>query len=159
MVQAMQQDDVSQDRSRTERPMPRVYRTARERAEDNGQTGLFSGRATGTIQVKEKDVQRQIRDYLSAKGIFNVRYNTGMAVAEYKGRKRVIRYHDLGPGAADIQALIETLKPGAFRVLWIECKAPKGQQSVAQMGFEQMVRRRGMEYVVARSIDDLKEYL
>lgn len=102
--------------------------------------------------MKERQVLRQITDYLTAKRIFWFRLNTGMAVLGDK--KRVFRAHSLGPGAADILAL-----PADKRPLWIECKNERGQQTVVQMGFERTVKEHGHDYVVARSIDDLAEWI
>jgi len=55
------------------------------------------------------------------------------------------------PGVADLTAV----KDG--RVLFIEVKTKHGKQSENQMIFENDIRTHGGEYVVARSVDDIKE--
>lgn len=101
------------------------------------------------FDVREKDILRQVLDYLAVKHIFAFRLGTGAFFGDYHGRSWAFKAHSLGPGAADILALPAT------GVLWIEVKAPYGRQRPAQKLFEQYVTGWGHRYVLARSVDDL----
>lgn len=57
-------------------------------------------------------------------------------------------------GSSDIIGL---LRGGRF--LGIEVKTPTGRQSPEQVKFENMIRRMGGLYVLARSVDDVWEAL
>jgi hypothetical protein len=105
--------------------------------------------------VKERDIQKQIMDYLRAHQVFCMRVNTGLCVLGDK-KKRVVRFTNLGPGCADLLVLHRKDDLNWKPPLWVETKSDKGQQSVAQAGFETTVKQLGHEYVVARSIDDLE---
>lgn len=108
----------------------------------------------------EADLQKTIIDYLTAEHIFAWRINSSATVLEdVKGKKRMLRSHNLGPGVADIQALVPAVCtcgrcecPSGHQVLWIEVKAPDGKQSTAQYGFQLFVESQGHRYVVARSV-------
>ena len=94
--------------------------------------------------MKERDVIRQLLDYLAARRRFAIRLNTG----SFYEAGRAFRAHNLGPGVADI--LVPA--PGS---VWIEAKAPEGRLRPSQVLFESRVTEAGFKYVVARSIDDL----
>jgi hypothetical protein len=100
----------------------------------------------------ERDILKQILDYLAAKQIFAFRLGTGTIVLPYGEKMRAFKGHNLGSGAADI------IVPPAGTV-WVECKSERGQQSRAQKEFEEMVERLGHKYILAHSIDDLEGML
>jgi hypothetical protein len=44
-------------------------------------------------------------------------------------------------------------------VIWIECKSERGVQSPAQKGFQDMIEQQGGYYILARSSQDVEDYL
>ena len=103
--------------------------------------------------MKESDIQRQIMDYLAAKGILAFRMNAGAMKLE----KRFVRFGV--PGMADVLACPELMcDDGDHRphFCWIEVKAENGQQGELQKSFQAQVESHGHQYVLARSIDDLE---
>lgn len=94
--------------------------------------------------MRERDILKQVLDYLAAEHKFAIRLNTG---SFYDGH-RAFRAHNLGPGVADILIV----PPGST---WVECKGPNGRQRREQKLFEQWVLQFGHKYILTRSIDDL----
>jgi hypothetical protein len=102
-------------------------------------------------------------DYLAATGIVAFRMNTGVVMAEYKGRCRPIKFGVTG--MSDLLAIATV--SGKFKgfpcqwttPLFVEVKAPKGRQSAEQRSFERQVKDAGAEYVVVRSVDDMRDFL
>lgn len=95
----------------------------------------------------EGSVQKAVMDLLAAERIFAIRMNTGA----FKDGKRLVRFGL--KGMADILAFPRR------HPLWIECKAPNGQQSPEQKSFQELVVGHGHFYIVARSSDDVLEWL
>jgi hypothetical protein len=77
--------------------------------------------------------------------------NTGAARIE----GRFMRFGT--PGMADIVAYPTSCAVPA--VMWIECKAAKGRQSELQKSFQKLVQDAGHAYVIARSVDDVENWL
>lgn len=101
--------------------------------------------------MKEKYIQRRIIDYLTLRGYFIWRNNTG--AVRYKpprGRARFVRYGL--PGSSDI---IGVTKDGRF--LAIEVKTPETVKNVspAQKKFIARIRENGGVAFVASSIEDV----
>lgn len=86
------------------------------------------------LKLKESDIRRQVKDYLKIKGWF-VYYNLA-GLGSY-------------PGLSDLVAV----KDG--RIVHIEVKGPKGQQSEDQIYFEIDLAASGGEYLLVREIEDL----
>ena len=84
----------------------------------------------------ETSIKKAIRDYLRLTGWFVFHNLAGLGVY---------------PGISDLTAI----KDG--RVVFIEVKTNRGQQSEKQLLFEDGIRTHGGEYIVARSVDDVKE--
>ena len=105
----------------------------------------------------EAALQKTILDYLAVKHIWHRRMNSGAIVSEHAGKKRMFRFGS--SGMADILCSLTIGYPDAEDMycawLWIECKAPKGKQSPAQIEFMDEVRNEGHYYVVARSLEDV----
>jgi hypothetical protein len=101
-------------------------------------------------QIKEGDVVRQILDYLQAERIFAFRVNTATILASHHGKQRMFKSHSLGPGAADIIALLNA-GSGLSRVLFLEVKNEKGKLSSVQRSFGEYVMARNCFYAVVRS--------
>jgi len=85
--------------------------------------------------VKERDIRKQIQDYLRWTGWF-VYYNLA-GLGSY-------------PGLSDLVAV----KDG--RVVHIEVKTPKGRQSDWQKRFQDRLEAAGGEYILARSVEDVE---
>ena len=107
--------------------------------------------------MTESQIVRQILDYLAAEHIFAFRLNT----SAIKIGDRFFRAHSLGPGAADLLAIPKPKYYGCdlyhFLPAWIECKTTIGKQSPEQKSFQQYVESLGHDYILARSVDDIRE--
>ena len=86
--------------------------------------------------MKESDIRKLLRDYLRWHG-WHVHHNLA-GLGTY-------------PGISDLTCI----KDG--RVVWLEVKTPSGRQSEGQVKFQQKVEAAGGEYVLACSIENLKE--
>ena len=84
---------------------------------------------------KERGILQMIRDYLRLRGWFVVRMQQGLGCHR---------------GLSDLIAV----KQGC--VLFVEVKAPKGQQSTCQAEFQREIEEHGGVYVLAKSIEDLE---
>jgi hypothetical protein len=96
----------------------------------------------------EKEVQAQIKQYLQLNGWLVLRLNSGAIPAEYKGKRRFIRFNDQ-PGCSDLLAL----KDGV--AAFIECKRPGKKATAEQESFLEEVRKHGGIAFVADSLDSL----
>lgn len=105
----------------------------------------------------EAEIQQAILQGLAAKRIFAGRLNTGTGFAG----GRPVQHHSFGKGTADILAfpLIGLINTKFPTPLWIECKTAKGIQSPEQQSFASKVQSDGHDYLVARSWDDVEEWL
>jgi hypothetical protein len=113
--------------------------------------------------VKESQIQRAIMDLLAAERIPAWRMNSGVMAGEHKGKKRFVRFGE--KGMADILAAPRgprnpiTGYYGSRLFLWIEVKTATGVVSDEQISFHHHVIGNGMNYIVARSVDDVIEWL
>ena len=98
----------------------------------------------GGRKVLEKDVQRQILDYLVRRQVWHRRFNTGALPGPHG---RPIRFGS--PGLPDI--LVRT-KIGS--IIWIECKSSTGKLSEDQRKWKEDMEGFGDIYIVARSVED-----
>ncbi len=85
--------------------------------------------------MKEKDIRKQIQDYLRWTGWF-VYYNLA-GLGSY-------------PGLSDLVAV------RGGRTVHIEVKAPKGVQSDRQRRFQQDIEAAGGTYILARCVEDVE---
>lgn len=92
--------------------------------------------------VPEADVLRAVLDYLSRRGVYAWRNNTGSTVAEHNGRRRFIRFSE--PGAADVFCIFNG------RFVAVETKTETGKQSQEQRDWQAAIERAGGTYVIAR---------
>lgn len=99
----------------------------------------------------EKKIQRDIIKYLQEQGIFHERINSGAVMVKQGG----IRYKLTLATKGFPDILI--LKDGRF--IGCEVKKHDTKQNKDQLQMEQSILENGGEYFVARSIDDVKEYL
>ena len=105
----------------------------------------------------EAQVQKACLEFLSWKGIFHWRNNSGGVVADYTNKQgqtksRFMRYGH--SGSSDIIAVY----PGG-RMWLIEVKRPGGLLSDNQISFLARARQRGAIVTIAESVDDLTRAL
>ncbi len=118
------------------------------------------------LAISEKDVQKQILDYLKIRGVFCWRNQT---TGIYDPTARRFRKNSGMNGVADVLGVLPQdfcnhfeaghsyVKVGRF--LAIEVKAAKGKQSLEQFAFQKAVEENGGLYILARSVDDVKSFL
>lgn len=94
----------------------------------------------------EKDIQKSIIEYLGYKKHFFWRNNSGAMVSEYNGKKRFMRFGEVG--SPDICVI----KGGQF--IGLEVKNEKGRLSKDQENWGAECILAGGKYYVVRSIDD-----
>ena len=96
----------------------------------------------------EAPISKEIQEYLKSIGVFFYRSQV------YKGNTKTGAYLNTGvKGLADITCILpETL-------LFIETKKADGEQSTHQKAFMWRVRQLGHHYIIARSVEDVKQYL
>lgn len=100
--------------------------------------------------MTEKELQRQVLDWLRIKRIFHWRNNSGAMTSSYKGKSRFMRFGAIG-------------SPDIFAVCggWIygfEIKGPKGKLSPEQVKFGIALEKAGGRYQVVRSLEDVTFY-
>ena|SRR5271163_478836 len=111
------------------------------------------------MATPEGIILNSILEYLAVRRIWCRRMNTGAIEVD----KRFFRYGSVG--MADILCTptawvtINGVTFGRISVVWIEVKTAKGKQSPAQVAFQKEVESEGHGYVVARSIEDVDNYL
>ena len=88
--------------------------------------------------LKESDIKKAIKDYLTLTGWFHFHNMAGLASF---------------PGIPDRTAI----KNGV--TLWIECKSPTGSQTSVQKEFERNIKEQKEHYVLARSVQDVNDYI
>ena len=91
-----------------------------------------------TLPLTERDVKRQVKDYLKLRGIFYFCPLQGLGCT---------------PGVSDFIGIYQG------RFLAVETKAPKGKLTPAQTAFLDNVRKQGGIGLVAWSVDDVIEGL
>lgn len=120
--------------------------------------------------------QDLILGWLAAEHILAFRRNTGATVIPSHGTSKR-RFVSFGvAGMADIECFPDrckfcrdhhrrdevkycgtcSLRP---KVLWIEVKSKTGSQTPEQRSFEEQVKAEGHGYLIARSLEDVLEYL
>jgi hypothetical protein len=107
------------------------------------------------LKRSEADVMRSVKALLKATGILSFRMNSGDRFGSYKGK--VWRIMGNPTGTADLLCFIP--KEGYVLPLWIEAKSSIGKQSPEQKQFQEMVENEGHSYLLARSAEDLHEWL
>lgn len=101
----------------------------------------------------EKDIQKQIVQWLKLWGAVPVRVNSGAVRGEYKGKERMFRMNST-PGCSDILCV---LPGGTFAA--VECKRPGQKATPDQEAFLAAVRKAGGFAVVAHSVQELRHEL
>jgi Holliday junction resolvase len=96
-------------------------------------------------KLKEKDIQRQIKEWLEYNGWFVAVTSTPAMTAATKG-------------LPDLIAVKDSIRRRR-RTVWIEVKGPKGKQSEHQAAFQEALERQGAEYLLANDLDVVRDYL
>lgn len=94
--------------------------------------------------MRESAIQAQILQYLSLKGIFHYRNNSG---GFKDANNHFYRFGALG--SPDIICVVEG------RFVGIEVKAPGGRQSEHQISFQKRLEAAGGKYILAYSLEDV----
>lgn len=96
------------------------------------------------IKLKEKEIQKQIIEYLQFKNIFHYRNNTG-TFSNNKGG-----FYSFGAvGSPDVICVIDGIYIG------LEVKKPGGKQSENQKAFQKNLEAAGGKYFLVYSLDDV----
>lgn len=105
----------------------------------------------------EGDVKTAVLDLLAAERVFVLRVNSGdLLLTAPNGSKRLVK---LAPkGTADILAIVPDPR-GAFMPLWVETKSSKGGMTLDQEWFRDDVIERGHSWILARSSDDVLDWI
>jgi len=102
-------------------------------------------------EKSEREIAREILKHLRSKGVLCFRH-------EPNTYNHTLGHHVSNPyvmaGAPDIIAILEG---GIF--CGIEVKTPKGKQSPDQILFQKRAEALGARYIVARSIEDVDNFL
>ena len=109
------------------------------------------------LRVREADTLRACLAYLSACGIFHFRCNVqGVPLHSQPGRFRPAPSR----GVADIIGIVTVRGDGLQALpLAVEVKSSTGRQSPAQRAFQAKWEAAGGLYVLARSVDELRNGL
>lgn len=103
--------------------------------------------------ANETDLVRACINYLNMRGIFAWRQNQGGMKAEYKGKKRFMRF----AGAKGISDIIGVLPDGRF--LAVECKVGRNKPTDDQRAFLQSVNDSGGLGIVVYDLDELRDWI
>lgn len=128
-------------------------------------------------QPLEKDVQKQIIEYLQSAGCTVIRVNSGMTVREYKGKRHVFRANS-EPGCADLLVCVpmsEMVQLGEYyadtdtwgEFLALEVKRPpvykkptKDQEATdEQKSFGERLAQSGGNWQVVWSVKQVRDIL
>lgn len=80
-------------------------------------------------------------------GVHALRLNAGLTVLGTGKNKRAIKGCE--PGTPDIEVMLM-----GGRVIWLECKTPKGRLSKSQVAWHAMASKLGHRVRVVRSVDE-----
>jgi len=107
------------------------------------------------LHLRERDVARQIKDFLGFRGWRIVRHNVT------KIRDRTGRWTSFGEnGMPDLQAIyyLRHGQPGATATLWVETKQATGRLRPQQADWHRDELARGAVVVVARKFEDFEKF-
>ena len=105
------------------------------------------------VHPKEKDVQKQILEWLELKKYVCHRNNTGTAFSEYKGKRYMVKYGAVG--SADIICIL----PPNGRYCGLEVKGWGKHLSEHQQSFKANIERVGGIYEEVHSIEEVENLL
>lgn len=99
----------------------------------------------------EERLSLQVCNLLNIRGVYYFHVPN-----EGKRHWGAVRTFRVNGGKAGVADLVLLLKGG--RCVFVELKADKGKQSVAQLKFENRVKVLGFEYYIWRSVDDANTF-
>jgi hypothetical protein len=106
----------------------------------------------------ETIIQRQIREYLSGKGLHSVHVPNGAVLSGDKVKRSrqmsALKQDGLLPGFPDLLIYAD-----AGRIGHLEVKSPKGTQQATQKAVQAWLGALGHRYAVVRSVDDTEAAL
>jgi hypothetical protein len=105
--------------------------------------------------VTEKQIQNQIRDWLTLNGHRVIRVNSGAVAAERNGKKRFLRFND-SPGCCD---LLVCVSGGRFAGLEVKTPQRRNEVTVDQQVFLDSVLRCGGIAGVVCGIEDVQKLI
>lgn len=99
----------------------------------------------------EAELQKNIIDYIHQ----NYPQLLVFSVPNESTYRRRNYFHSLGmlSGVSDLILIFLNT------VLFIECKAPKGRQSIEQINFQKRVEALGFKYFIVRELDEIKNII
>lgn len=109
------------------------------------------------MQSTEKATQKAILDYLTYKGIFHYRQNTGAFQSQYKGKNSFVKFGT--PGAPDIVMVVDGVYVGIEVKDSARTCSPIDLLNENQKLFKQNLERAGGKYIIARSLDDVMAFV
>ena len=99
------------------------------------------------LELKEKEIQKQILEWLEWKSIFHYRNNTGAMTGKHKGKTWFLRFGAVG--SPDIIAVHKG------KYIGIEVKGKNGVQSEKQKEFQERLEQAGGIYILAYCLEDV----
>lgn len=115
------------------------------------------------LPEKESSIQSAIIQYLEMRGFKVIRINSGAVRIGERGRS-FVKLAPAGtpdllvlPQYQEIRKMHYTTHPQDM--FWIECKTVKGVLNANQISVHNDYALRGVQVIVARSIDDVMKYL
>jgi len=113
---------------------------------------MRKNKKTGFQEISENEIKNQILQYLTARGIFAWRQNSGAFIYENNRQNHKRRFVRCGiPGISDI---IGFYKSTTF---FLEVKTPTGKPTKNQKLFLEQVNKNNQLGVIVRSLDDCIE--
>ena len=126
-------------REKKKRAGKRMHMSVEQWKQYSSKIGRGGRSHPGTRSVMtENEIQTQIRMRLQYSGWYVIRHQQGMGSLK---------------GLSDLSAI----KDG--RTVYIEVKKPGGVQSQYQKNFQEEIEAHGGQYILAKSVDDIKELI
>lgn len=110
---------------------------------------LRSSKPPNAGQPLERDIQAACLGWLALQGALVIRTNSGLLVAEHKGKRRAVRFNNQ-PGCSDAVCCYRG------RFVGLEIKRPGGRLTLLQKAFLDAVRLAGGLAFVVRSLEELQ---
>lgn len=102
--------------------------------------------------MAEKDIQRQILEYLQLRQLWHWRNNTGAVAVGPRHRQRFIRFGS--PGMPDI-----TVRSPGGKVIWIEVKSAGKKLTTDQEAWRHNAIYHGDIFILAYTLDDVRKVI
>lgn len=118
---------------------------------------------TKQLLPTEHQIQTLLKNYLTAKGWYVMRLNSGrIPMSDYRGKQRMIWMGE--KGTPDLMAFKELSLPNGYgsvpethlKLLFIEVKRPGKKPTFNQEQMMKLLEEKGAKCIVASSIEDLE---